>query len=163
MARNTERYDTDPSLKDVPLSAEEAAWVRDNPRSVKGPAEVAHLASRCHGTALAFRQARIAFDEELRRRTSAQPVRGMKSTLNPEAALKFLSPDQLAGLFDHYSQEKLTALEGMRAEASAKLDELQVARAQVHDAIMLALAAGPPAGVRAALEQAAAALDGTPR
>lgn len=121
------RYNDDPDVKDVPLSVEEAAWVAEHPGTVRGKAAVAHLASRAAATANQLRQARLNFDDELRRRTSHVPTRQVQSTLSPEAAARFLSPEQLAGLFDKFSQEKLAALESQRQTAvNAQQAALQV-------------------------------------
>lgn len=157
-----DRYDTDPALRDVPLSAEEAAWLRDHPRAVRTPEEVSHLASRSHATALAFRQARVSFDEELRRRTAAQPARGLKNTMNPETALKFLSPEQLASLFDRFSQEKLAAVEQLRVQAANELAALRGARERLAGELRATLRHDLKPDARAAVEQALRELEGTP-
>jgi hypothetical protein len=143
------RYNDDPSTRDVPLSMDEAAWLLDNPDAVKGRDAVRHLVSRTAATARQLRDARMGFDEEMRRRTSALPSRGVQSAISPEAAVRFLSPEQLSGLFDRLSQEKLAVLEHQRRTAATAMDEAA--------GLLRAVAEHPdtPAPLR---EQAAAAL-----
>lgn len=119
------RYNDDPALADVPLSVEEAAWLAANPGAVRGKDDITHLATRAAATANQLREVRLRYDDELRRRTAFNPTRGVQATMSPEAAVRFLSPQQLAGLFDRLSQDKLAALEGQRAAVAAQAEVLE--------------------------------------
>jgi hypothetical protein len=110
------RYNDDPSVISVPLSVDEAGWVVANPKSLKGVSHIEHFARRALATANSCVAMRINFDNELRRRTSSAG-QGSAANLSPEAAARFLSPDQLAGLFDRLSQDKLAQLEAQRKKA----------------------------------------------
>lgn len=110
------RYNDDPSVVAVPLSVDEAGWVVANPKSLKGPSHIEHFARRALATANSCVAMRINFDNELRRRTSSAG-QGSAANLSPEVAARFLSPEQLAGLFDRLSQDKLAQLEVQRKKA----------------------------------------------
>jgi hypothetical protein len=117
-----QNYNSDPSLAAVPLSVEEATSIAEGPKQIRSSADVEHFARRAAATAAQLRQARVEFDNELRRRTAAQPRSGLQSTLSPEHAARFLSPEQLTKLFDKFSQERLARLDALkeRAEESVR-------------------------------------------
>lgn len=87
--------------------------------------DLEHLLQRVLATTLQVREVRRHYDVELRRRTEALPRPGLTSTLSPEQAAKFLSPDQLSKLFDRFSQERLAALEVVQQRADEDYQHLQ--------------------------------------
>jgi len=125
MARKP-RYNNDPDIVDVPLSVDEAQWVADNAHTIANKHDAAHFARRSSATSRQVARIREEFDQELRRRTAAGTInRGAPPTLSPEQAARFLSPEQLAKLFDRLSQDKLSALNDMREQAQTARDDAQ--------------------------------------
>lgn len=126
------RYNDDPDIEYVPLSVDEAQWVADNPETLRAKGAGAHFARRAAATAAQVARMRVDFDNELRRRTAATGMsRGAPATMSPEQAARFLSPDQLARLFDRLSQEKLAALESMTQKAQDSAAETQALRTRL--------------------------------
>ena len=117
-------YNSDPVLAPLPLSVEEATILQQDPGMVR-KRDIEHLMQRVLATALQVREVRRHYDIELRRRTEALPRPGLTSTLSPEQAAKFLSPDQLSKLFDRFSQERLAALEVVQQRATEDYRHLQ--------------------------------------
>lgn len=137
MARKP-RYNNDPDIVDVPLSVDEAQWVADNAHTIANKRDAEHFARRSSATSRQVARIREEFDQELRRRTAAGTInRGAPPTMSPEQAARFLSPEQLAKLFDRLSQDKLAALNDMREQAQAARDDTQrlrdTLRAVAHD------------------------------
>lgn len=137
MARKA-RYNNDPDIADIPLAVDEAQWVADNPGSIKDKRDAAHFASRATATSRQVARLRHEFDQELRRRTAAGTInRGTPAAMSPEQAARFLSPEQLAGLFDRLAQDKLAALEAMRETAAEAAVASERLREQLLDALAL--------------------------
>jgi hypothetical protein len=111
-------------LAPVPLSVEDAAALLEDPGTI-AKSDIPHLLSRVLSTAMQVREMRQHFDNELRRRTEAQPRPGLQPTLSPERAARFLSPDQLKQLFDRFSQEQLQAVDLLRQRAAEDYERLQ--------------------------------------
>jgi hypothetical protein len=134
-----ERYNDDPTLAPVPLSVEEANALLDDPR-ILDKRDLPHLLRRVVATAVQVREVRVQYDAELRRRSEAMPRTGLRQTLSPEQAAKFLSPEQLEKLFDRFSQERLQALELLRQRAAEDYERLRQSVDEAVEALIHALA-----------------------
>lgn len=150
-------YNDDPGLTDVPLSVDEASALLDDPRAV-GKGDIPHLMRRVLATAQRCESVRRNYDDELRRRTAAMPRPGLAATLSPEEAVKFLSQEQITRLFDRFSQEKLDALENLRAKALEDRRDTHTIVRRLLDVTVLLLASEPEQTERERLESALAEL-----
>lgn len=112
-------YNDDPAVADVPLSEDEAGYVAAHPKTLRKPTDIAHFAQRAQATARAVHHIRASYDTELRRRSMPSTV-SASASMSPEAAARFLSPEQLARLFDRLSQDKLAMLDTQIANAGQK-------------------------------------------
>jgi hypothetical protein len=65
------------------------------------------------------RDLRANIENEISRRTMHLPAGGSTPTLSPEAAVRFLSDEQIEGLFDTMRQQQLDALRAAQAKAEA--------------------------------------------
>ena len=124
MLRRSE-YDADPATENTPFTVEElSARLSSAPSKLRGD-EVVHLLRRALATASTLRRVRLEFDNELRRRSSMMPSTGGATvSANPEAAARFLSPEQLTQYFDKFAQEKLASLESARLRTESLQAEL---------------------------------------
>lgn len=157
--RRRNDYNDDPALANVPLSVEEVAYlIEQAPKDLRTPEALVHLLQRVYSTASTLRQVRLDADAELRRRAQILPAAGGATVaVNPEQAARFLSPEQLAKLFDRFAQERLAALEDARARAEASSERA----AQFVDAIEAVCAdPGIEEQTRARLQQMLSAYEG---
>lgn len=122
--KRTTVYNADPTLRSLPLSVEEAEILHGDPGMV-GKRDIEHLLARVVATAAQVREQRRHYDDEMRRRTEAMPRSLSPQTLSPEQAAKFLSQEQLARLFDKFSQERLAALQAIQDKAAAEYEHLE--------------------------------------
>jgi hypothetical protein len=100
-------------LENSPFSIEELTLLLNVPvkKIAKDKEMVEHILKRSLATAITLKNVRFEFDNELRRRSSMLPSTGGATTMaNPELAVKYLPPEELAKLFDKFSQEKLEYL-----------------------------------------------------
>lgn len=157
------KYNDNPSLTVVPLSVEEATSIAEEPKQIRSSEQVTHFAWRAAATAAQLRQARVEFDNELRRRSAAIPRSGLQPTLSPEQAARFLSPEQLTKLFDKFSQERLSTLEALKEQAEEAMGRQEVLVADLRDAVArVAVDPATDPALRLELQNAFAALDQKP-
>jgi len=157
-------YNSDPTIVDIPLASDEIEALMSEPGAV-GRRDVPHLLRRVLATTRWAETVRRNYDDELRRRTIAMPRSGIPSTLSPEDAVKFLNQEQITRLFDRFSQEKIAALDGLRARAEEAETAARSARRELAAVLAQILAVDLPeethARVREALELLRRSGDGT--
>ena len=113
----------DPDSASVPFSVEELTTLLSLPikKIVKDKDLIELILRRSLATSLTLKNARVEFDNELRRRSSMLPASGGATGMaNPELAVKYLPPEEIAKLFDKLSQEKLDYLNAQIGKAETE-------------------------------------------
>ena len=120
-------YVADPSMIDVPLSTEEiAALAQNEGRDLRGdPRKVSHFLARCLATQRRHLEETRQLTSELERRRSEPTTVGQATTLSPEDAVRYLSPEQLQRVFGVVAQQQLDWMNRQRAEAEAQTKRCQ--------------------------------------
>lgn len=116
------RYNSAPTLVDVPLTVDETEDLLENfDRSfLKDEVAVEHFVLRVLASLRIARELRANIDHEISRRTSSMSTQSATS-LSPEQAVRYLTPEQLEPLFDRFKLQQLELLRAAtdRAEADA--------------------------------------------
>jgi hypothetical protein len=115
------RYNDAASLVDVPLTVDEAVDVVENfdKNFLRDEALVEHFALRVVATCKQARDLRSNIEQEISRRTMHMPSGGSMATLSPESAVRFLSDEQIEGLFDNMRRQQIDMLRAAQAKAEA--------------------------------------------
>lgn len=126
-------YDDTPHMAQVPLVVEDVAeLLARQPRDFqRDPAQVWHFVSRALATAQTLRTQALQFDEEITRRSHSMPSSGIPGNLSPEQAARYLSPQQLARLFDAHARTQLAALDARQQQLHTRLELLRGALAEL--------------------------------
>lgn len=141
----------DPNFASLPLSVDELHALLNMPtKKIAKERELVELIlKRALATALALKNARIEFDNELRRRSAMLPATGGATSMaNPELAVKYLPPEELAKLFDKLSQEKLDFLNSQIEKVQS---ERERSRRVLEEIAVLAYREGTPPDIAAEL------------
>jgi hypothetical protein len=127
------RYNDAAALIDVPLNVDEAVDLVENfdKNFLRDESQVEHFALRVVATCKQARELRSNIEKEISRRTMHMPSGGSTPTLSPETAVRFLSDEQIEGLFDGLRRQQLEMMRA--AQAKAESDSL------VHNAAVAAL------------------------
>jgi hypothetical protein len=118
-------YDVNFDLINTPLSVEELEVLLNLPQKKlsKDKEIIPYLIRRSLATSLALKNARVEFDNEIRRRSTILPATGGATAMaNPELAVKYLPPEELSKLFDKLAQEKLDYLNSMIEKTQKEKD-----------------------------------------
>lgn len=147
-------YVADPSMIDVPLSAEEVAALAQNEgRDLRGdPRKVSHFLARCQATLRRHLEESRQLKSELERRRSEPTTAGQATTLSPEDAVRYLSPEQLQRVFGVVAQQQLEWMNRQRAEAEVQTKRCQKIVADVKY-VLLSAAENPAVTTAAIVEK----------
>jgi hypothetical protein len=122
------RYNTAPSLVDIPLTVDEAQDLLENfDRSfLKDESAVEHFVLRVLASLHAARDLRANMDREISRRTSVMPS-AAPAAMSPEQAARYLTPEQLERFFDRFKQQQLELLRNATSKAETEAARHRVA------------------------------------
>jgi len=122
----TARYDADPNRLEDFVTADEAETLSNNAGKAFGrdTYRIAHFVQRVAVTLRQVNRQMQLLHADVQEARATQSVRGAPTTLDPRTAAQYLTPEQLAELFDGHLRDRLRYLQAVENDAKTARTEL---------------------------------------